>query len=92
MSSQKNLKKASDGTLYKFSSETGKTAYIVPHKEIKEQKTVIDTLYECCKKNLPEHMVPDRIVILDKLPYKPNGKVDYKALEKLTADEELFTT
>lgn len=63
-------------------------AYIVPHKEIKEQKTVIDTLYECCKKNLPEHMVPDRIVILDKLPYKPNGKVDYKALEKMTADEE----
>jgi amino acid adenylation domain-containing protein len=32
------------------------------------------------RQGLPEHMVPGRIVFLDRLPLTPNGKVDRKAL------------
>ena len=28
-------------------------------------------------------MIPDRYLFLEKMPYKPNGKIDYKALEKI---------
>ncbi len=31
---------------------------------------------------LPTHMIPSRIVVLDKLPLNPNGKVDRNALSK----------
>lgn len=33
--------------------------------------------------HLPEFMIPHRIVILDKLPQTPNGKIDHKALRAL---------
>jgi long-chain acyl-CoA synthetase len=43
----------------------------------------VEELKDYCKTNLPSHMVPDRWVMLEKLPYKPNGKVDYMDLEKM---------
>ncbi|PQP84731.1 non-ribosomal peptide synthetase [Paenibacillus sp. PCH8] len=40
------------------------------------------------KQELPAHMVPSRLVSLDKLPLTPNGKIDRKALPEPTSEVE----
>ncbi|MGS5021838.1 non-ribosomal peptide synthase/polyketide synthase [Paenibacillus sp. JJ1683] len=40
------------------------------------------------KQELPAHMVPARLVSLDKLPLTPNGKIDRKALPEPTGEIE----
>ncbi|APB69496.1 non-ribosomal peptide synthase/polyketide synthase [Paenibacillus polymyxa] len=40
------------------------------------------------KQELPAHMVPARLVSLDKLPLTPNGKIDRKALPEPTGEVE----
>ncbi|WP_327195511.1 non-ribosomal peptide synthase/polyketide synthase [Paenibacillus alvei] len=40
------------------------------------------------KQELPTHMVPARLVSLDKLPLTPNGKIDRKALPEPTGEVE----
>ncbi len=41
--------------------------------------TVIE-LRECLKKQVPDYMVPSALIILERFPVTPNGKVDRKAL------------
>ncbi|MGG4499348.1 amino acid adenylation domain-containing protein, partial [Paenibacillus polymyxa] len=41
------------------------------------------------KQELPAHMVPARLVSLDKLPLTPNGKIDRKALPEPTGEVEV---
>ncbi|MBD2208320.1 amino acid adenylation domain-containing protein [Nostoc linckia FACHB-104] len=52
-------------------------AYIVPNQ--KQSPTVSD-LRNFLKQNLPEYMIPTVFILLDNLPFLPNGKVDRKAL------------
>ncbi|BFH70999.1 hypothetical protein PsJ27TS7_49990 [Paenibacillus dendritiformis] len=40
------------------------------------------------KQELPTHMIPARLVSLDKLPLTPNGKIDRKALPEPTGEVE----
>lgn len=40
----------------------------------------IQTAMQRCASELPSHMVPRRIELVESLPTSPNGKVDYKAL------------
>ena len=47
------------------------------------KKVSVEELNNYCRSNLPNHMIPDRYLFLEKMPYKPNGKIDYKALEKI---------
>ncbi|MES2940789.1 MAG: amino acid adenylation domain-containing protein [Pseudomonadota bacterium] len=47
-----------------------------PHLEAVLQESILGTL----RKRLPDYMVPGHLVILDRLPTTPNGKVDRKAL------------
>lgn len=54
-------------------------AYIVP--ETKPAPTV-EILRTALKKILPEYMIPSFFVVLESLPYTPNGKVDRPALPK----------
>lgn len=46
--------------------------------------SVLETL---AKNDLPRHMQPSRIIVVDKLPLTASGKIDYKALEKEAAKE-----
>lgn len=39
-----------------------------------------DTIKEVLEEKLPNYMVPSRIIMLDKLPVTPNGKIDRKLL------------
>jgi acyl-CoA ligase (AMP-forming) (exosortase A-associated) len=39
-------------------------------------------LITLCKTNLPNFMVPARVIVLDQLPRNPNGKIDRKALSQ----------
>ncbi|MFN7141503.1 MAG: non-ribosomal peptide synthetase, partial [Limisphaerales bacterium] len=50
-------------------------AYIVPSGAVD-----IKDLRQRVKQRLPEHMVPSSVVVMDKLPLMPNGKVDRSAL------------
>lgn len=45
-------------------------------------ETTENDILACCKKVLPEHMVPAKIIIKDSLPLTTAGKNDYQALEK----------
>lgn len=40
----------------------------------------VDALREACKRRLPAYMVPAKLVVLEKLPLNPSGKVDRQAL------------
>jgi amino acid adenylation domain-containing protein len=46
-----------------------------------EHETDIDTIRTECERWLPIHMLPNDIILLDKLPYLASGKIDRKALE-----------
>jgi len=50
--------------------------YVVP----KDQPIEIADLRRYLKERLPEHMVPPTLIMLEKLPLSPNGKVDRDAL------------
>jgi amino acid adenylation domain-containing protein len=52
-------------------------AYVVAEEE---RQSLIDLLHSYISTRLPDYMVPSYIVVLDRLPLSPNGKVDYKAL------------
>jgi amino acid adenylation domain-containing protein len=52
-------------------------AYLVAQPE---QTLVTGDVRAALKQALPEYMVPSAMVVLDKLPLSPNGKVDRKAL------------
>ena len=42
-----------------------------------------DSLISLCSENIPGHMMPKSIEILDELPKTSNGKIDYQALQRL---------
>ncbi|HZI03814.1 MAG TPA: amino acid adenylation domain-containing protein, partial [Archangium sp.] len=52
-------------------------AYLVAHPS---QTPTPAELRSFLKQSLPEYMVPSALMVLDKLPLNPNGKVDRKAL------------
>ena len=44
---------------------------------------VLNALYDASNEGLPEHMQPEKIIVLNSMPMTPSGKIDYKALEKM---------
>ncbi len=50
-------------------------AYIIPEKDLTPQD-----LQKYLKGNLPDYMIPNAFVFLDKLPLSPNGKLDRDSL------------
>ena len=55
-------------------------AYIVLKEPKNDPSTIIDELIRFCKNNLPDHLIPTAIEIIDALPLNNNGKVDYQKL------------
>ena len=56
-------------------------AYIIPEGE---QTPSVSVLRQYLKEKLPEYMVPNAFVMLEKFPLTPNGKIDRKALPSPT--------
>ena len=52
-------------------------AYVVP---VAEDAAEVNGFREYLKQHLPEYMVPSAVVVVDKFPLTPNGKVDRDAL------------
>ena len=61
-------------------------AYIVLEKdkqvESESESRIIKLIRNCCEDKLPEYMHPNQIMILDKMPLTPNGKIDRNKLPK----------
>ena len=49
----------------------------------------LSEIQSVCAKLLPRHMIPKRIINLDRLPLTSNGKVDYPALRTQALPDEL---
>lgn len=52
-----------------------------PHVQIREH------ILRCCAARMASHNIPKKLIFMDKLPVTPAGKVDYRALERMAADE-----
>lgn len=58
-------------------------AYVTLKQPCRED--AVDTLMSLARAELPEHLQPAAIHILDTMPMTPSGKIDYRALEQLAA-------
>ncbi|WP_447739004.1 non-ribosomal peptide synthase/polyketide synthase [Pseudomonas laurentiana] len=61
--------------------------YVVPADGTQDQGALRDNLREALKAGLPDYMVPAHLLLLDKLPVTPNGKLDRKALPQPDASQ-----
>ncbi|MFJ4454606.1 amino acid adenylation domain-containing protein [Pseudomonas sp. NPDC089392] len=61
--------------------------YVVPADSTQDQGVLRDSLREALKVGLPDYMVPAHLLLLDKLPVTPNGKLDRKALPQPDASQ-----
>ena len=61
-----------------YGNEVKARAYVTIITEIKEKEII-----SYCRSNLPENIMPQDIVFIDKLPLTPVGKIDYIKLEKM---------
>ena len=63
------------------------TAFVVLKNINCNVKKVIDEIDSLCLKKIPERDKAHAYVVIDKLPYTPMGKIDYKLLERHTFEE-----
>ncbi|WP_431357564.1 amino acid adenylation domain-containing protein, partial [Pseudomonas putida] len=61
--------------------------YVVPVDNTQDESALRDSLREALKAGLPDYMVPAHLLLLDKLPVTPNGKLDRKALPQPDASQ-----
>ncbi|WP_298427802.1 non-ribosomal peptide synthetase [uncultured Kordia sp.] len=77
------------------------TSVVVTPKEIQQDKILVayivseelekSTLKQYLQSKLPSYMVPSYFIVLDELPLNKSGKIDRKALPKLTKDALIET-
>jgi len=60
---------------------------VVPVDNTQDESALRDSLREALKAGLPDYMVPAHLLLLDKLPVTPNGKLDRKALPQPDASQ-----
>lgn len=56
-------------------------AFVVLREGFSKDDLTRERIFETCRKELPDYMVPEEIVFVDDLPRTSRGKVDYRALE-----------
>ncbi|MGO3986802.1 amino acid adenylation domain-containing protein [Pseudomonas sp. SAS7] len=61
--------------------------YVVPADSAQDESALRDSLRGALKAGLPDYMVPAHLLLLDKLPVTPNGKLDRKALPQPDASQ-----
>ena len=47
-----------------------------------EKETVRRKVLEFARTHLPEHAIPKKIMLIEKMPYTQSNKIDYKKLEE----------
>lgn len=57
-----------------------------------QQQTVLRSIEEGIRKDLPDHLWPREIRIIDAMPITQSGKIDYKTLEKRLEKETIKNT
>ena len=59
-------------------------AFLVLSPKVKCTTNFISEINQYCKDNLPEHVVPNRYIVISELPLTQSGKIDYQALTHQT--------
>lgn len=62
-------------------------AFVIPKDKSVDTKFVISELDKQCREQLPESHIPDEYQFLERFPLTRAGKVDYRALEKMTESQ-----
>lgn len=57
-------------------------AYVVLNDSVVDQSSIKQSILEKCNSELKEYEIPKYLHIVEKLPYTPNGKYDFRLLEK----------
>jgi amino acid adenylation domain-containing protein/non-ribosomal peptide synthase protein (TIGR01720 family) len=57
-------------------------AYVVASGAVDSQTEYVEGLKSVLRESLPEYMVPNHLILLDKLPLNNNGKLDRRALPR----------
>lgn len=61
-------------------------AFVVVNNPQKNNEAVISEIMDAIKQELPEHLRPESIHIIESMPLTASGKIDYRALEKEAAE------
>ena len=62
-------------------------AFVSLKDKIVNSEQLINTIKENLKANLPEHMQPKEVYIIDNMPVTLSGKIDYRKLEDRIANQ-----
>ena len=62
-------------------------AFVLLKDKIVNSEQLINTIKENLKANLPEHMQPKEVYIIDNIPVTPPGTIDYRKLEDRIANQ-----
>lgn len=78
------------------SKEMVSQSQVLAHVQLQQEVTVSDEKIEqpqdihqlkaYLRDNLPDYMIPQRILLVDEIPLTPNGKVDYKLLASMEGE------
>ena len=83
--------------VYQSDCVTEVAALGIPHPSLGQAVTLVATrehptpedeaiILKKCRAELPNFMIPQKIIFLDSVPHNPNGKIDRKALTKQFKD------
>ncbi|MCP4152636.1 MAG: amino acid adenylation domain-containing protein, partial [bacterium] len=61
-------------------------AYVTANEITGDNEVTVNDIMKYAAAELPTYMVPGTIVILDEFPKRPNGKIDYQALEAIESE------
>ncbi|KMW74737.1 amino acid adenylation protein [Photorhabdus luminescens subsp. luminescens] len=60
-------------------------------EDVVHMKGPVEIIKDDLHQQLPQYMIPNKVLVFDKLPLTANGKVDYQSLSKSKAVEDIST-
>ena len=61
--------------------------FVVLKSSTRNKEQISEEILALCRKELPDYMLPEKIVYRDDLPRTPRGKVDYRVMEKIAKEK-----